>query len=123
MNSRFDNVSNNVIIIQNISYIVVSHKTVFTDHNFSRERRAEADSNRGPSAYRPEALSIDQTSSHSDSVINDRVTVTACRLVCLFVFVSGFFLFLFLKSQCQYSHRLPVINRVQLNQSSQWALD
>ena len=24
-----------------------SHKTVSTDHNFSRERRAEADSNRG----------------------------------------------------------------------------
>ena len=25
------------------------HKTVSTDHNFRRERRAEADSNRGPS--------------------------------------------------------------------------
>ena len=31
-----------------------SHKTVSTDHNFSRERRAEADSNRGPSAYQPQ---------------------------------------------------------------------
>ena len=30
-----------------------SHKTVSTDHNFLRERRAEADSNRGPSAYQP----------------------------------------------------------------------
>ena len=29
-----------------------SHKTVSTDHNFRRERRAEADSNRGPSTYR-----------------------------------------------------------------------
>ena len=27
------------------------HKTVSTDHNFRRERRAEADSNRGPAAY------------------------------------------------------------------------
>ena len=33
-----------------------SHKTVSTDHNFWRERRAEADSNRGPSAYQPNAL-------------------------------------------------------------------
>ena len=30
-----------------------SHKTVSTDHKFLRERRAEADSNRGPSAYQP----------------------------------------------------------------------
>ena len=30
-----------------------SHKTVFTDHNFWRERRAEADSNWIPSAYQP----------------------------------------------------------------------
>ena len=28
-----------------------SHKTASTDHNFWRERKAEADSNRGPSAY------------------------------------------------------------------------
>ena len=33
-----------------------SHKTVSRDHNFWRERRAEADSNRGPSAYQPNAL-------------------------------------------------------------------
>ena len=33
-----------------------SHKTVSTDHNFWRERRAEADWNRGPSAYQPNAL-------------------------------------------------------------------
>ena len=36
----------------------LSHKTVSTDHNFSRERRAEADSNRGPSAYLPNALPL-----------------------------------------------------------------
>ena len=45
-----------------------SHKTVSTDHNFSRERRAEADSNRGPSAYQPNALLLGQTGSpHLDS--------------------------------------------------------
>ena len=31
------------------------------DHNFWRERRAEADSNRGPSAYQPNALPLGQT--------------------------------------------------------------
>ena len=36
-----------------------SHKTVSTDHNVWRERRAEADSNRGPSAYqRPQRLTV-----------------------------------------------------------------
>ena len=30
-----------------------SHKKVFTDHNFWSKRKAEADSNRGPSAYQP----------------------------------------------------------------------
>ena len=33
-----------------------SHKTVSTDHNVWWERRAEADSNRSPSAYQPNAL-------------------------------------------------------------------
>ena len=35
-----------------------SHKTVSTDHNFWRERRAEAVSNRGPSAYQTNALPL-----------------------------------------------------------------
>ena len=34
-----------------------------TDHNFWRERRAEVDSNQGPSAYQPNALPLGQTSS------------------------------------------------------------
>ena len=34
-----------------------------TDHNFLTERRAEADSNRGPTAYRPSALQLGQTGS------------------------------------------------------------
>ena len=40
-----------------------SHKTVSTDHNFWGERRAETDSNRGPSAYLPNALPLGQTGS------------------------------------------------------------
>ena len=39
------------------------HKTVSTDHSFCRERRAEADSNRGPSAYQPNALPLGETGS------------------------------------------------------------
>ena len=35
-----------------------------TDHNFWREGRAEADSNRGPSAYHPNALPLGHTGSH-----------------------------------------------------------
>ena len=38
-----------------------SHKTVSTGHNFWREKRAEAVSNRGPSAYQPTALPLGQT--------------------------------------------------------------
>ena len=34
-----------------------------TDHIFWRERRAEADSNRGPSSYQPNALPLGQTGS------------------------------------------------------------
>ena len=40
-----------------------SHKTESTDHNFRREKRAETDSNRGPSAYLPNALPLGQTGS------------------------------------------------------------
>ena len=38
-------------------------KTVSADDNFWRERTAEADSNRGPSAYQPNALPLGQTGS------------------------------------------------------------
>ena len=37
---------------------------VSADHNFWRERRAETDSNWGPSAYQPNALPPGQTGSH-----------------------------------------------------------
>ena len=38
-------------------------------NNFGRERRAEAESNRGPSAYQPNALPLGQTGSHTDSPV------------------------------------------------------
>ena len=41
-----------------------SHKIVSTDHNIRTERRAEADSNRSPSANQPNALPLGQTGSH-----------------------------------------------------------
>ena len=40
-----------------------SHKTVSTDNNLWRERRAEADLNWGPSAYQHNALPLGQTGS------------------------------------------------------------
>ena len=44
-----------------------SHKTVSTDHTFWR--RAEADSNRGPSAYLPNAIPLGQTASRISAII------------------------------------------------------
>ena len=44
-----------------------SHRTVSTNHNlFRRERRAGAESNRGPSAYQPNALPLGQTGSRCE---------------------------------------------------------
>ena len=40
-----------------------SHKTVSTNHNVWRERRAKAESSRGPSAYQPDALPLGHTGS------------------------------------------------------------
>ena len=45
-----------------------SHKSVSTDNNFRRERRAEAGSNQGPSAYQPNALPLGQTGSLAGGV-------------------------------------------------------
>ena len=48
----------------NISLIVRDKVTrLSTNHNFSRERRAEAVSNQGPSAYQPTTLPLSQTGS------------------------------------------------------------
>ena len=64
-----------------------SHKTVSTDHNFWRERRTEADSNWGPSAYQPNALPLDQTGSQENKwklpiLIRFQLLLLAC-LVCV----------------------------------------
>ena len=40
-----------------------NHKAVSTNHNLFEERRAEAVSNRGPSAYQPNTLLLGQTGS------------------------------------------------------------
>ena len=40
-----------------------SHRTVSTNHRLSEEKGAEALSNRGPSAYQPNALPLGQTGS------------------------------------------------------------
>ena len=64
-----------------------SHKTVSTDHNFWRERRAEADSNRSPSAYQPRALPLGQTGSHLSMLMAISVLVYLCVCVCAFVCV------------------------------------
>ena len=53
-----------------------------TDHNFWREKRAEADSNRGLSAYQPNALPLGQTGSQSkldESVFLNRVSYRGLR--------------------------------------------
>ena len=51
----------------NVSLIVKDKLTIVsTDHSFGSERRAEADSNRGPSAYQPIALPLGQTGSPSE---------------------------------------------------------
>ena len=61
----------------NVSLIVrvkVTNKTVSTDHNFWRKRRAEADSNQGPSAYQPSnALLLHQTG--SQRTVRDHGTI------------------------------------------------
>ena len=65
----------------NVSLIVRdSHKTVSTDRNFRRERRAEADSNRDPSAYQPNALPLGHTSSHITAASEQPFLYTAFRL-------------------------------------------
>ena len=64
----------------NVSLIVrdkVTRQSAHWNHNFWRERRAEADSNRGPSVYQPNALPLGQTGSHQ--VINPRKNInTLC---------------------------------------------
>ena len=51
-----------------------------TDHKFGRERRAEADSNRGPSAYQSNTLPIGQTGSHYQSDDELMLNVLRCHL-------------------------------------------
>ena len=53
------------------------HRTVSTNHNlFRRERRAEAVSNRCPSAYQPNALPLGQAGSQSHVEVTDLTQFT-----------------------------------------------
>ena len=56
-----------------------SHKTVSTDHSLWSERRAEADSNWGPSAYQPTTLPLGQSDSHPYSLSSFCFTSTEAR--------------------------------------------
>ena len=70
----------------NVSLIVRSKVTrLSTDNNFRRERKAEADSNRGPYAYQPNALPLGQTGSQYGGggrgrLYTDRYTVITTRM-------------------------------------------
>ena len=55
-----------------------SHKTVSTDHNFCRERKAKVVSNQCPSAYQPNALPLGQTGSQGRSFAAGLPFVEAC---------------------------------------------
>ena len=56
----------NVLLIERDK---VTRQCPCTDCNFRRERRAEAESNRGPSAHQPNALPLGQTGSHGQNGI------------------------------------------------------
>ena len=78
-----------------------SHETVSSDHNFWRERRAEADLNWSPTAYHPNALLLGQTGSHAfclfhlacnciDSVLDWCFAFWCTELLCFFLFCFYF---------------------------------
>ena len=59
-----------------------SHKTVSTNHNLSEEKgEPKPASNRGPSAYQPNALPLGQTGSHFGCT-SGGVMFTLCLLAC-----------------------------------------
>ena len=61
-----------------------SHRTVSTDHNLSSEKRAEADSNRGPSAYQPTAFPLGQTGSRALGLGSSPFEAATCAFVIYF---------------------------------------
>ena len=52
-----------------------SHKTVSTDHNLRRVRRAKADLNQGPSAYQPNTFPLGHMGSQVFEVGETLLTV------------------------------------------------
>ena len=55
-----------------------SHKTVSTNHSLFEERRAEAGSNRGPSAYQPNALPLGHSGSQPTHARTGYLYTSAC---------------------------------------------
>ena len=71
-----------------------SHKTASTDHNFWRERRAEADSNRSPPSYQPNVLLLGHTGSQTIAHVSvpiyiPQVLTTGTWRAVQFPFVAG----------------------------------
>jgi len=60
--------------------VLMFHKTVSTNYNFWRESRAEAVSNRGPSAYQPTALPLGQTGSREDLPLVEFIYLLTCQV-------------------------------------------
>ena len=100
------------------------HKTVSTDHNFWRERRAEADLNRGPSAYQPNALPLGQTGSLHKVVFcfsllcppPGAYTAVACVFRNECALFSSADLQRGAAASIHHSHRRPVLRRTQVPQ-------
>ena len=86
-----------------------SHRTVSTNHNlFWRERKAEAVSNRGPSAYQPNALPLGQTGSRQPSVCQ-----ICCRRIIKHVFTYAWGNNFLLQAQSTNGQKLQVKNETE----------
>ena len=83
-----------------------SHKTASTDHNLWRERRAEAYSNRGPSAYQSNALPLGQTGSQAICVVSPLLILISKLFSIFFSFLFLFFFFFFFAAVYASCHRL-----------------
>ena len=81
-----------------------SHRSVHKPQPFWRERRAEADSNRGPSAYQPTALPLGQTGSHKPQQSENIDVVLVLVIFLLLADTANVFLLVLLvhsASQCK----------------------
>ena len=93
-----------------------NHKTcsVHKPQPFWRERRAEAVSNRGPSAYQPNALPLGQTGSQTNFQVTRLITLKYGRVLCDWNFVlvrlAGYRLFGWSDSPWELRHVLSELS-------------